>query len=53
MARAIPGAVRLDRQQVRSYAERYLSLDRMVTRYERLYSRLRSDATWAASRSAG
>ena len=45
--------VLLDRDEVRSYAERYLSLDRMVTRYERLYAQLRSGATWEESRSVG
>ena len=53
MADAVRRTVLLDRDEVRSYAERYLSLDRMVTRYERLYARLRSGATWEASRSVG
>ncbi|MEP6648357.1 MAG: glycosyltransferase [Lapillicoccus sp.] len=53
MAAAAAEAVVLDRQLVRSYAARYLSLDRMVTRYERYYARLRSDARWAGSRSVG
>jgi glycosyltransferase involved in cell wall biosynthesis len=53
MADAVPRTVLLDRDEVRSYAERYLSLDRMVTRYERLYAQLRSGATWEGSRSVG
>lgn len=53
MADAVGRAVLLDRQAVRSYAGRYLSLDRMVTRYERHYARLRSGATWEGSRFVG
>ena len=53
MAEAVPRTLLLDRDEVRSYAERYLSLDRMVTRYERIYAQLRSGATWEESRSVG
>ena len=53
MADAVRRSVLLDRDDVRSYAERYLSLDRMITRYERLYAQLRSGATWEESRSVG
>ena len=53
MAEAVRRSVLLDRDDVRSYAERYLSLDRMITRYERLYAQLRSGATWEESRSVG
>lgn len=45
-AAAIPEAIALSRDAVRDFAERFLSLERMVSRYERLYARLASDARW-------
>lgn len=53
MAAAAVRMAQADRGAVRVFAQRYLSMDRMVTRYERLYARLASGASWEASRSAG
>ena len=53
MAETIGRTILLDRGTARAYAQRYLSLDRMVTRYERLYARLASGATWEGSLSVG
>ena len=52
MAAAVPTALSLDRRAVRAYAERCLSLDRMVTRYERTYLRMTSGAAVGADRTA-
>lgn len=52
MAAAVGSVVQLDRRAVRSFAERTLSIDRTVTRYERHYRRLLSGSTWEAGRSA-
>ncbi len=52
MAAAVPSALTLDRRAVRAHAERYLSLDRMVTRYERHYLRMTSGAAVGADRTA-
>ncbi len=52
LAAAVPTALTLDRRAVRAYAERCLSLDRMVTRYERSYLRMTSGAAVGADRTA-
>jgi glycosyltransferase involved in cell wall biosynthesis len=52
MAAAVDEVVQLDRDAVRTFAERTLSIDRTVTRYERHYRRLLSGSTWEADRSA-
>jgi glycosyltransferase involved in cell wall biosynthesis len=52
MAAAVDDAVQLDREAVRTFAERTLSIDRTVTRYERHYRRLLSGSTWEADRTA-
>lgn len=52
MAVAAREVATLDRLPVRSYAEAHLSIERMVSRYERLYAQLRSDATWEVDRTA-
>ena len=52
MADATSAVVGLDRVAVREYAERYLSVDRMVTAYERAYRRLASGSIAEADRTA-
>lgn len=52
MAAAVPTVLALDRRAVRAYAERYLSLDRMVSRYERHYHRMTTGAAVGADRTA-
>jgi len=52
MADATSAVVGLDRVAVREYAERYLSVDRMVTAYERAYRRLASWSIAEADRTA-
>jgi glycosyltransferase involved in cell wall biosynthesis len=52
LAAAAREAVQLDRRAVRRHARQQLSIDRMVTAYEQLYDRLRSDATWESGQPA-
>lgn len=52
MAMAVSDTVGLDRSGVRAYAERYLSVERMVMAYEKAYQRLSSDASVEADRTA-
>ena len=52
MADAASAVAGLDRVAVREYAERYLSVDRMVTAYERAYRRLAPGPIAEADRTA-
>lgn len=52
MAAAVGDVVDLDRVAVREHAERYLSVDRMVTKYEKAYQRLTSTSSVGADRTA-